>query len=67
MAVTLRSGRALEEPKTSDSKGVQATGEKEAYVEETRTKKKNSNEAVSSLSKLFLDNPSIIQPTFRFL
>lgn len=40
MAISLRNGRALEEPKTSNVKGVQVVIEKEAHMDETKYEKK---------------------------
>lgn len=41
---------------------MQTAIEKEVNMEEAESKKNNSNEVVRPLSKLFLDNPPILQP-----
>lgn len=60
MVIALHSGKALEEPKTSNVKGKQAVTDKDAHVEEAKCETKNANEIARPLCKFFLNNPPIL-------
>lgn len=64
MAITLQSGRALEETKITNAKGVQTIAKKDNHMEEAKIEKKILNK--DALSKFLPDNPPILQSPLSF-